>query len=183
MNSRPAPVCEGFHTRGQLVRARLAFSLNWKQEPCCSPPGPATSYVHNGHISTWVVFRTLVLIFAKQAFTCLCKSLLLLQFWAYPRFFKVLQNYLVIIVAREQQFSQPSLLFELDHLLPRHPVQPLVQLPHAQVDKLLGGRKAVTGLLNGYLLVADDRRLLAQDGIVCAWICHLAMDFTNMVDY
>lgn len=79
--------------------------------------------------------------------------------------------------------SQPSLLFELDHLLPRHPVQPLVQLSHAQVDKLLGGRKAVTGLLNGYLLVADDRRLLAQDSIVCAWICHLAMEFTIMVDY
>ena len=84
---------------------------------------------------------------------------------------------------REQHFRQPSLLFELDHLLPRHPVQPLVQLPHAQVDKLLGGSKAVTGLLNGYLLVADDRRLLAQDSIVCAWICHLAVGFTNMVDY
>ena len=130
------------------------------------------------------LFRTLVFIFAKQAFTCLCKSLLLLQFWAYPRFFKVLQIvYLVIIIVRERQFSQPSLLFELDNLLSRHPVQPLVQLPHAQVDKLLGGSKAVTGLLNGYLLVADDRGLLAQDSIVCAWICHLAVEFTNMVDY
>ena len=60
VNLRPPPVCEGFHTRGQLVRARLAFFPNWKQEPCCSPPGPATSSVHNGqrqstNLSTWVV--------------------------------------------------------------------------------------------------------------------------------
>ena len=75
------------------------------------------------------------------SFTCLCKSLLLLQFWAYPRFFKVLKIYGQ--EDKEAEVSQPSLLFELDDLLPGHPVQPLVELPHAEVDQLLGGAEAV----------------------------------------
>ena len=76
--------------------------------------------------------------------------------------------------------SKPSLLFELDDLLSGHPVQPLVQLPHAEVDELLGGAEAVTGLILGYLLVADDCRLLTQDGVVCAaWISHLSRVMIN----
>ena len=75
------------------------------------------------------------------SFTCLCKSLLLLQFWAYPRFFKVLKIYGQ--EDKEAEVSQPSLLLELDDLLPGHPVQPLVELPHTEVDQLLGGAEAV----------------------------------------
>ena len=42
-----------------------------------------------------------------------------------------------------------------------------------RLTSCLEGQTAVTGLILRYLLVADDRRLLSQDGIVCARIAHL----------
>ena len=73
---------------------------------------------------------------AKNPFGSLHANPQAVAWWVVPL---LLMKKVVFGCTDEATENQPPLLFQLDDLLPGHPVQPLVELPHTEVDQLLGG--------------------------------------------